>query len=283
MKIKIMPGTDKGAKYVDVDSLIDILFDVWCSIRQEWEGHLEYLFNMNCSTYRVIGDVIFANDVLGSAKDRDVMLVNIKKEGSSDCSRRPMRIIQRTEAEYSDKVGETRAAHHKTRHFKQGNPNKESVCDAIVKEDFFKVLCLIRPTLAPHELEVIFNDACETSFEYVSRALNRIWTRCFDESSGRYFYVNKLSNVAQWTRPFHQKNFRSREIELDIFIKVVLKFDLLASGPFIELLHNNPKDLWPNSEMFLKQQENRHRRVATNPIATEGSPSVSTHNHLDTA
>ena len=32
-------------------------------------------------------------------------------------------------------------------------------------------------------------------------------------------------------------------------------------SPFVELLHNQPSDLWPNSEMFLKQHETRIKRA----------------------
>lgn len=267
MKLKIMTGTEKGAKYVDVDSVIDLFFDIWCSIRMEWEEHLEYLFSKHCSVYRVIGEVIFANDVLG-VKDRDVMLVNIQKAGAADCGRRPMRLIQRPDSggqENSDATSsQSSSSHHKKRSFKQGNANRETVCDAITKEEFFKVVELIKPGLTNSHMEAIFLDACEISFEYVSRALDRIWTRCLDDATNRHFYINKIDKKAQWTRPFHQRNFRNREIELDTFIKVILKFDLLATGPFVELLHNSPRDLWPNSEMFLKNQQQRQRRLQAN-------------------
>ena len=273
MKLKIMTGTEKGAKYVDVDSVIDLFFDIWCSIRMEWEEHLEYLFSKHCSVYRIIGEVIFANDVLGSAKDRDVMLVNVQKDGAADCGRRPMRLIQRPDPIDQEKSEvapkQESSGHHKKRLFKQGNTNKETVCDAITREEFFKVIELIKPDLSGTEKEAIFLEACEISFEYVSRALDRIWTRCYDDSTNRYFYVNKIEKKAQWTRPFHQKNFRNREIELDTFIRVILKFDLLATGPFVELLHNSPKDLWPNSEMFLKNQLLRKKKMSANRADSE--------------
>jgi WW domain len=264
-KLKTTPGTDQGPRYLDFDNVLEILFDLWCSVRISWEAHLQYLFAKYCSVYRVIGDVMFANDVLGSTKDRDVMLVNIQKVSASDCSRRPMRMIQRPDVSVKEveEAGDLQRI-SRLRQFKQGNANKETVCDAITRTEFCIVLALVDPSMSSEKMGVIFEDACELSFEMISRVLERMWVCCWDEKLQRHFYVNRNTNIAQWTRPYHQKNFRTREIEEDAFVKVAMKFDILANGPFVELLYNRPQDLWSNSEMFLKQQEIRTKRALAN-------------------
>lgn len=148
-KLKTLPGTDQGSRYLDLDNVIEILFDLWCSVRLMWEEHVQYLFAKYCSVYRVIGDVLFANDVLGSTKDRDVILVNIQKLSASDCSRRPMRLMQRPDL--SEQADESSAVQRssRVRQFRQGNANKETVCDAITKPDFLTVLGLINPNISP--------------------------------------------------------------------------------------------------------------------------------------
>ena len=227
-RLKSTSGTDNGAKYLDVDEVIDMLFDLWCSVRMVWEDHLQFLFNANCSVYRVLGDVTFATDVLGSAKDRDVVLVNLNKTASSDCSRRPMRLIQRAkEVSKSDEQGEVER--RKPRTLRQGNVNKELVCDAITKPDFMTAVRMIQPLLSDEEIEIIFNDACAMSFELITRALDTIWSCCWDDFLKRNFYVNKVTNSAQWTRTFHKKNFHTREIEEAVFFQVLLKYDVLAN------------------------------------------------------
>ena len=37
VKLKSISGTEMGAKYLDVDDVIDILFDLWCGVRLVWE------------------------------------------------------------------------------------------------------------------------------------------------------------------------------------------------------------------------------------------------------
>ena len=37
LKLKSVPGTEMGSKYLDVDDVIDILFDLWCGVRLIWE------------------------------------------------------------------------------------------------------------------------------------------------------------------------------------------------------------------------------------------------------
>lgn len=154
-QLKSIAGTDKGPKYLDFDDVLEILFDVWCAVRLRWEDHLMYLFSKHCSVYRVLGDVVFATDVLGGPKDRDVVLVNISKTASSDCSRRPMRMIQRPNAaKETNEVNETNRV--RTRQFKQGNANKESVCDAMSREEFGVVVSLISPSSTLEEVRRIF-------------------------------------------------------------------------------------------------------------------------------
>jgi hypothetical protein len=190
------------------------------------QDHLQHVFGANCSVYRVLGDVVFATDVLGGPKDKDVMLVNLNKFASADCPRRPMRSILKLPADYTKSEESTK--HHRQRPMKQGNVNKEQVSDAITRIDFGNALRLLIPEIPEDEVDYIFNDACQLSFEIVTRALDTIWTRCWDEKLKRHFYVNKITNTAQWTRPFHQKNFHTREIEESVFLKTLLKFDILT-------------------------------------------------------
>lgn len=173
----------------------------------------------------MIGDVVFATDVLGGPKDKDVMLVNLNKMASADCPRKPMRNIIKAPAASgkSDDVSK----HRRQRSTKQGNVNKEHVCDAITRSDFGNALRLLLPDIADDEIDFIFEDACHLSFEIVTRSLDTLWTCCWDDKLKRHFYINNINNTAQWTRPFHQKNFHTREIEEIVFLKTLLKFDIL--------------------------------------------------------
>ncbi len=173
----------------------------------------------------MIGDIVFATDVLGGPKDKDVMLVNLNKMASADCPRKPMRNIVKSPVA-SGKSDEG-SKHRRQRSTKQGNVNKEHVCDAITRSDFGNALRLLLPDIPDDEIDFIFEDACNLSFEIVTRALDTLWTCCWDDKLKRNFYINKANNTAQWTRPFHQKNFHTREIEETVFLKTFLKFDIL--------------------------------------------------------
>ena len=104
----------------------------------------------------------------------------------------------------------------------------------------------------------MFDDACTWSHEACLHVLSQMWLRCtyenkqdepnLDELSddelfedengtlhkvhrhhGRYYYVNLKNKRTQWTRPYHERTFFCSEIEIDAFITIVLKHDILAN------------------------------------------------------
>jgi hypothetical protein len=62
MKVRAMPHTERGARYVDVDTFIDILMEPWHTVRHNWEEHARFLFLEYCSVHKVLQDATFAND-----------------------------------------------------------------------------------------------------------------------------------------------------------------------------------------------------------------------------
>jgi hypothetical protein len=74
-----------------------IIVDAWKNIRICWEDHAKYLFNENCGTFTVLSELQYANDQGGT--EFDAVLMEVDKKRSSDCPRRPMRIIRKSDLE----------------------------------------------------------------------------------------------------------------------------------------------------------------------------------------
>lgn len=71
--------------------------------------------------------------------------------------------------------------------------------------------------------------------------------------SNREFWVNLETSISQWVRPYYDHTFRSQDIEIEAFVYIVLKFDLIPRSPLLEFIHISPKDLWINADIFHKQ------------------------------
>lgn len=85
-----------------------------------------------------------------------------------------------------------------------------------------------------------------------------------------FYFLNIKTLKTQWVSPYSAKVFRSADIELDCFMSIVLKYDLLARTPLGEYLHVAPKDLWPNADAFMKQihvAQQRAKRAASTDSA----------------
>jgi hypothetical protein len=146
-KLRTVPGTDKGSKYVDVDTIIELFLDIWFTIRIEWEDHLSYVFSEHCSTFSVVREAAFADDK--GNHDSDTVLVNVQKALADDCNRRPLRKIQDGvpapnpggSAEPEDPAAPGLQIKRSSARVgsQQGNPNKEPVVDLLTRQDFIKV------------------------------------------------------------------------------------------------------------------------------------------------
>ena len=257
LKFKSMPATtDKGPKFLDVDNVLDVLVDVWCGVRITWEDHLHYLFHDKASTFTVLSDSQFATDHGGF--ERDSVLVKVNKNSTTDCSRRPMRMIQKRDVVVA--VGEEGAASAHRSHIRPmqvGNPSKEAVVDVLTRDDFFAVMEVINPYQDAEVVGMVYEEAVAWGYEAVLKVLEQTWVKMYDDDSEKHFYLNKKTGKTQWTCPYNPKTFRSGDIEEEAFMAILIQENVLAKSPFLDLVHLAPKDLWPNSDMFLKQKEAR--------------------------
>ncbi|RYH29370.1 hypothetical protein EON65_08760 [archaeon] len=46
--------------------------------------------------------------------------------------------------------------------------------------------------------------------------------------TNREFWVNNITTLSQWTRPYWPHIFRSQDIEMDIFVQVLIQKDIFA-------------------------------------------------------
>jgi len=61
-KLRSMPHSEKGLRYVDIDEVINLMMEPWHIVRSNWEEHARYLFRENCIIFRAIQEAQFAND-----------------------------------------------------------------------------------------------------------------------------------------------------------------------------------------------------------------------------
>lgn len=71
--------------------------------------------------------------------------------------------------------------------------------------------------------------------------------------TNREFWVNTRTSISQWTRPFFPRTFRSQELEVDVFVQVLIRKDVFPKSPFTAYLNLPPRDLWPASSTLHKQ------------------------------
>lgn len=80
--------------------------------------------------------------------------------------------------------------------------------------------------------------------------------------TNREFFVNTRTKISQWTRPYHPRIFRSQDIEMDIFVQVLIRNDVFARCPFVDHLHVSPKDFWPNASVYYRDLLDKKSRLS---------------------
>jgi hypothetical protein len=183
--------------------------------------------------------------------------------------------------------------HHHHRYQKLGEENssrkggvaesvqKEPVCETMNRKFFINTVMLINPDVTNQHAEKMFEEAVEHAHACVMRDLQVIWMRLQEELEvpdveaekeqlvrtskhskdhpaitmmvKKNFYVNTRTGLSQWQLPFRYHTFRANDIEYNSFCHIIMQHDIMPTSPLSELLHMTPKDLWPNSDMFLKQ------------------------------
>jgi hypothetical protein len=53
MKVRALPNTERGKRYIDVDAFMEILQEPWHAVRNNWEEHAKFLFQDRCSVHKV--------------------------------------------------------------------------------------------------------------------------------------------------------------------------------------------------------------------------------------
>ena len=280
-KIGMMPNGKRGQRFVDLDAFLDIIMEPWHNVRSTWEDHAIFLFRENCSVHRIIAESQFANDI--GAKERDSMLMEVNKNASEDCIRRPVRQILKANraAEESSNQIENKFNHGRGK----GNPNKEPVVELVSKKLFEKVALFINPEISKEEISGVYTEACILEKDICLRSLEQLWVRYStavlshrrrkewsdnvianivkhmkkkDKKEppkyieDRHFYINVYTNATQWVKPYHKRTFLCNDIQVYAFVTTLLQHNFFPKSPLVEMLHVNPKDLWPNVDMFLK-------------------------------
>lgn len=151
MKVRALNATDKGPKYIDVDELVDLMIEPWHSIRQNWEDHAKYLFQLHCNVYKVLSEAQFSNDT--GAKNRDALLMQVQKSAAADCSRRSVRFFQQ-QVKYGDLTQAARTTKSTDKVKKTAEIEKEPVCEAMSKTIFSTVVLSIDPALTEEKVNL---------------------------------------------------------------------------------------------------------------------------------
>ena len=174
----------------DLDIFVNILLEPWTNVRSIWEDHARYLFREHCAVHRILQEATFSNDEGVSATD--TILVEVNKVSASDCIRRPLRLFQKPDYDANNNRGAQ----------KEGNPNKEPVCELVNFKTFHDILKIIAPNLSFREVlfifipPFVFNDL--TLFRrlnpFSKRLLISLTRKCYD-------VLNKFGLVILMTLP----------------------------------------------------------------------------------
>ncbi|KAJ1408447.1 hypothetical protein B484DRAFT_403523, partial [Ochromonadaceae sp. CCMP2298] len=207
MKVKSMPSTEKGFRYVDVDSLIELMLDPWHTVRRGWEAHAHHLYHEYCGVHRVLQEALFASDDGGECSD--TVLVEMAKGSCVDCLRRPLRLFQYTEKKAGTLGGQGQGAGQGgqgggggqggDRTTKPDTTSKEPVCEVMNRKQFLQCMHAINPSITTSQAMNWFQEAVDQAHERVLRILERMWMRFLDDSS---HYHTKMSAPTQATRSY---------------------------------------------------------------------------------
>jgi len=52
MKVRALPHSEKGARFVDVDLVLQLALEPWRTVRSSWEEHAKFLFQQFCTVHR---------------------------------------------------------------------------------------------------------------------------------------------------------------------------------------------------------------------------------------
>ncbi len=111
----------------------------------------------------------------------------------------------------------------------------------------------------------MFDEALDIAHESVLRVLDQMWIRFLDQASkytshltgtpacratdkdiadavpyehigkssshrhmgtNREFWVNQRTSISQWTRPYTTRIFRTQDIEMDVFVQILIRKDI---------------------------------------------------------
>ncbi len=122
---------------------VETLIEPWHTVRSNWEEHAKFLFRECCSVFRVLQETTFANDegVVAS----DTILAEIARQHAAECTRRPLRLFQKSESE--ENHGSVAV-----------NNSKEPVCEMINRKKFAECIRMVVPTISLKEVKT-FNRA----------------------------------------------------------------------------------------------------------------------------
>jgi hypothetical protein len=46
--------------------------------------------------------------------------------------------------------------------------------------------------------------------------------------TNREYWVNMRTQISQWTRPYLRKNFRAQDLDMETFVLILLRYDVMA-------------------------------------------------------
>jgi len=221
MKVRAMPHSDKGVRFVDVDLVLQLALEPWRTVRSFWEEHAKFLFQQFCTVHRVISEVSFAGD--DGTPAADSLLAEVLKEASEDCGRRPLRLFQKVEplldiadSKPTQQAKQGRKAAVTTVSGGEGPPvpSKEPVCEIMTRERFNHAVRTINPFLSLQEIDSMFDDALDISQEAVLRSLEQMWVKCVEKPTTNTHVHNTVGSLHERTRADTEASILSRSNSL---------------------------------------------------------------------
>jgi len=153
LKVKAMPSTERGLKYIDLDDYVELLIEPWHTVRLTWEDHLSFTFHENCTVHRVLSEAQFANDA--GMREKDTIVSQLSKSSATDCTRRRLRLFQKKEAQ--DHNSDDSAAVLRRAPGKASNSAKEPICELMNRKTFINTVSTLNPSLRYDEVSSLFH------------------------------------------------------------------------------------------------------------------------------
>lgn len=245
-----------------------MLIEPWQVVRKQWEDHAKHLFQLYSYSYRVIGEACFSNDAGQICSDTVCVLVEKDTVEDCQRRPLRIFMKEEEEENENEKNNKKVIDNSKEPVVDLMSKSKFIQCIQLILPDLemslieamYEEALEYSHQLVVRKLSQMWKSYIDSNSNILVSLNNNLSRKKFDDDTeydhednfsasvtlmnaasegktgagnsklgtNREFWVNLDTAISQWVRPYYENTFRSQDIELDAFVYIVIRFDLMA-------------------------------------------------------